>query len=604
MHHSRFRSVLLLGLAAACLADDYRWPSPQYDHLEAMLYEGRRGDGSSLSSLVHPCRFRPGTNASVPAEWLRFSFHDMASYDATNGTGGLDGSIAYELGRPENFGAGFTNTLSDFEVYPNKYVSRADIIAIAAIFGVSTCGGPIIPFRGGRIDAWTAGPPGVPEPQQDLPTHQAMFARQGFSTSEMIQLVACGHTLGGVRSTDFPALVPPGPNVAIPQFGNFDTTTQKFDNTVVTQYLDGTTQNPLVIDANKTMTADLRVFGADNNDTMRSLAPADTFQSTCQNILERMINVVPHGVVLTKEITLLPAKVHDVQLTFERSVFVFKASFRLLQGINAPFNKQRNVTIFWCDHYGANAACKGNTRSSVPVSTVQEDPNISPVTQRQGYSFINYNFVVPVDASASISNFWFEVDEHDGKGPTAYKNGGNGYPVEQDQILFVPTLSTTALVHNSTLERRGGGAPVTGLVKEYTIAAAVRDESKPSRVYMDVLDVAITGFPAPFNTTVDLKLNSSMTPIQGYSFYSGTVVDTGFQLTLDIHSAAADGTTYTEDFRQTAFLDNTPYLAPTNVTNSGKSSASSSWRLDGDAHMARFSACVGLAVGVMLGAVL
>ncbi|GLB34708.1 putative peroxidase family protein [Lyophyllum shimeji] len=606
MLHSRFRSALLLSFAVACLADDtYRWPSPQYDQLEALLYEGRRGDGSSLASLVHPCRFRPDTNASIAAEWVRFAFHDMSTYDASNGTGGLDGSIAYELGRPENFGAGFTSTLSDFEVYPNKYVSRADIIALGAVFGTATCGGPIIPYRGGRVDAWTAGPGGVPEPHQDLQTHKDMFTRAGFSTAEMIQLTACGHTLGGLRSTDFPNLVPPAPNTAVPNFANFDTTT-KFDNVVVTQYLDGTTQNPLVVSSNQTMRSDLRIFSADSNDTMHSLATADAFASTCQDILTRMINTVPHGVALTNDITLLPAKVHDVQLTFERGVFVFKASLRLLQVLNTPVNKQRAVKIFWCDRYGANQDCKGNNRSSTFASKLEEDPNLSPVTQRQGYSFVNYNFVVPVDASKSISKFWFEVDENDGKGPTAYKNGGDGYPVAQDQVLFVPTLSKSVLHQNSTLHRRGGGKPITGLVKEYTIVAAVRDGSNPSRVYMDALDVAISGFPSPFNTAVDLKPNSDITPSQGYSFYSGTVMDTGFQLTVDIHSIAADGTTYTEDFRQTAFLDNTPYLAPTNVTSSGKSSSSSSWswRLAGDTHLAQLAVSGSVVVGVMLSTLL
>ena len=42
-----------------------------------------------------------------------------------------------------------------------------------------------------------------------------------------------------------------------------------------------------------------------------------------------MINVVPNGVLLTEEITLLPAKVSNVQLTFERQKFVFKVDFRV-----------------------------------------------------------------------------------------------------------------------------------------------------------------------------------------------------------------------------------------------------------------------------------
>jgi len=63
---------LLLLQSLLTSAATYRWPSPQYDALERLLYEGRRSDGSSLASIVHPCRKRTGTLASIGAEWLRF----------------------------------------------------------------------------------------------------------------------------------------------------------------------------------------------------------------------------------------------------------------------------------------------------------------------------------------------------------------------------------------------------------------------------------------------------------------------------------------------------------------------------------------------------
>lgn len=107
----------------------------------------------------------------------------------------------------------------------------ADVIAVAAVFSVSTCGGPIVPFRGGRVDVWAAGPTGVPEPQQDLPTLTELFRREGFTQTDMIKLVACGHTLGGVRNPDFPQLVPPSNNTNVPNIIDFDTTTA-FDNAV------------------------------------------------------------------------------------------------------------------------------------------------------------------------------------------------------------------------------------------------------------------------------------------------------------------------------------------------------------------------------------
>jgi hypothetical protein len=52
-------------------------------------------------------------------------------------------------------------------------------------------GGPRIAYRGGRVDATGPNAPGVPEPHQPLEVHVDKFARQGFTSEEMIGLVAC-----------------------------------------------------------------------------------------------------------------------------------------------------------------------------------------------------------------------------------------------------------------------------------------------------------------------------------------------------------------------------------------------------------------------------
>lgn len=44
-----------------------------------------------------PCR-PGGTNRQNAAEWLRTAFHDSASHNAAEGTGGVDASIQYETG--------------------------------------------------------------------------------------------------------------------------------------------------------------------------------------------------------------------------------------------------------------------------------------------------------------------------------------------------------------------------------------------------------------------------------------------------------------------------------------------------------------------------
>ncbi|KAL9715391.1 hypothetical protein Ac2012v2_002054 [Leucoagaricus gongylophorus] len=551
----------------------YQWPSPQYDALETFLYQGQRSDGSNLASLVHPCRKRTGTMASVAAEWLRFAFHDMATHDIDSGSGGLDGSLVYELDRSANFGLGFNQTVTDFETFPNKYVSRADIIALGGVFAVATCGGPIVPFRGGRIDAWAAGGFGTPEPQQDLDTLKESFRKQGFSDTEMITLTACGHTVGGVRDADFPMLVSASTTPGQPHIIDFDTTTQ-FDNKVVTEYLDGTTQNVLVITPNTTMASDIRVFMSDGNQTMRSLADTNTYMSQCQSLLERMFNTVPHGISLTDEITLIPAKVWGVQLTIEKGQLVFKANIRLTQPIDNKLNMNRTVTMLWCDKYGDSADCEGSTKSAPSANVVQDDPNNSPITLRMGVYFVHYNFVVPIEGPASISKFWFEVDEHNGTSTTVYNNGGNDYVIAQDQVIFVPTMSTAFFRSNDSYTKTYTNRNGEAFTKVYNLTVAVRQGSSPSRVYASAFDSAIHNFPYAMNITMDFSRNTSISSIGGYDFYSGTLEDTGLQTTLDLH-VDMDGLTYTEDFVPTTFLDNTPYIQPSTVDTDIHSASSS-----------------------------
>ena len=94
-------------------------------------------------------------------------------------------------------------------------------------------GGPEVPFRGGRVDARRAGPAGVPQPQEALDSHVASFKRQGFNASEMIALIACGHTFGGVQHAPFPDIVPEmnDPNNT-QSSAHFDSTFTHFDNNV------------------------------------------------------------------------------------------------------------------------------------------------------------------------------------------------------------------------------------------------------------------------------------------------------------------------------------------------------------------------------------
>ena len=226
----------------------------------------------------------------------------------------MDGSISYELGG-DNIGDAFFTTLSTFSPFISKRSSLSDIIALGVYTAVRSCQGPVVPIKTGRIDATEAGPPGVPLPQNSLQTLEQQFQRTGFSTGEMIAVTACGHTLGGVHSEDFPNIVPNGDGGD--GFPHFDTSGAQFDSRIAIEWIDGNTSDPLTVGPSVAngRNSDGRLFGADGNVTMKALADPNTFASTCATMLQKMIEVVPSGVTLSDPIVPYDVKPTALQLT-------------------------------------------------------------------------------------------------------------------------------------------------------------------------------------------------------------------------------------------------------------------------------------------------
>ncbi|KAJ7803444.1 heme peroxidase [Mycena olivaceomarginata] len=496
-------SLFALSASLAVTNATYHWPSPLIDQVEGLLFEGRgegRPDNDLLDLVGKLAQCQSGSlGESGAAEWIRFAYHDAATHNVDDGTGGLDNSLLLELGRDENIGVGMKHAKADFGHFPNKYLSFSDVTAVGVALASAQCEGPIVPIRAGRLDAAVAGPFGVPRPEQTLAEHTESFRLQGFNPEEMIALTACGHSVGGVRSNDFPAMVPGIPGVAADNFILFDTTTA-LDNTVVREYLDGTTKNPLVVDKNATLISDFRIFSSDGNVTMNKLADPETFDQTCSRLLAQMIDTVPSNVHLTDVIDPIPHKVDGVQLSIGASSLLLRASLRFLDQ-----NDNRNVTIHWED--------------KARVTTT--------LSARLGLFVTKYDFQVGVNATSSLSKFWFTVDEGDGSAPITVDNDGTGYVVEQDTVLYVPSSSTSL-----------------------TTVVAVRNAVPPTRVFMDIYARGPV-----LTTTVDFTPTTDIASRIGYDFY--TFNYTGVDFTFDLH-ALVDGTTYTEDMRNTYFATNNP----------------------------------------------
>lgn len=364
------------------------------------------------------CSFSSNGHGRIAAaEWIRTAYHDVATADASAGTGGLDASIMFEVDRAENIGTGFNTTLGSLTGYYSLQSSMADLLALAVYASVRSCKGPIIPFRAGRVDATAGGPLGVPDVLDDIETLTEKFARQGFNQTEMIGLVACGHTLGGVHGADFPTVVP-GLGTSGLNISYFDTT-KKFDSVVATEYISGNTTNPLVNGPDASRHSDLRVFSSDNNATMTSLQSPSTFQDTCAVLMQKMIDTVPSTVTLTDPIIPYDVKPGRLSLAVstDGSTITFSGELRV-QTTTRPSSDIASVQMLYTNKAGEAAGTIKATAATFQGGKVAGFDTT--------YQFYTFNSAIP--AATAISAFNVSITLNDGTVET-HDNNGASFPV-------------------------------------------------------------------------------------------------------------------------------------------------------------------------------
>jgi hypothetical protein len=359
----------ILAWVALCAAATSIWPAST-DVLEDIMFLNSGYRESGFAGAVTPCDFSAaGPGRITAAEWIRTAFHDMASGNVYAGTGGLDASIMFETDRSENIGAAFNSSLAFFANYYSTQASVSDLIALSIYTAVRSCGGPVVQIRAGRIDATVAGPEGlVPVPQDSTTTFEQLFSNTGFSTSDMIAMTACGHTVGGVHAVDFPQIVPVGsapPN----DYVAIDSTIAVFDNRVAVEWIAGNTTDPMSVGPSVAagFNSDAKVFGADGNVTMQVLTNPTSFASTCSSILQRMIEVVPSQVVFTDFIVPYEVKPTALQLTLlSGGTSISFTGFIRVRTTVRPASDIASVQLIYTDRNGGNAcgACTISTSAA------------------------------------------------------------------------------------------------------------------------------------------------------------------------------------------------------------------------------------------------
>jgi len=136
----------------------------------------------------------------------------------------------------------------------------------------------------------------------------------------------------------------------------------------------------------------------------------------------------------------------------------------LSQPDDVPDPTNRTVKLFWCDKRGQFKDCSG--KINVGTNPVIGSPPTSPVAKALKTKFVGYEFSVPILANQSVSKFWFEVTDATNSTPVVHDNGGKGYVIQQDEIIYVPWLSTKEFTPGPN------GSPVL-LANNYTFVAGV-----------------------------------------------------------------------------------------------------------------------------------
>ena len=133
---------------------------------------------------------------------LRLVFHDAGTYDAATTRGGPNGSVRFELERPESKGLKrgirVVKDVKDTILAKSKIdLSYADLVVVLGAWAVQVCGGPEIEVRLGREDAAKADPAGM-IPDENLPVEgiKEAFSRMGLDTKDLVALSG-SHALGG-----------------------------------------------------------------------------------------------------------------------------------------------------------------------------------------------------------------------------------------------------------------------------------------------------------------------------------------------------------------------------------------------------------------------
>lgn len=335
-------------------------------------------------------------------------------------------------------------------------------------------------------------------------------------------MVACGHSMGGVHSKTFPEITE---NTNVSNVVHFDSSEATFDRKVATEYLDGTTQNPLVVANNDTLNSDKRIFAADNNVTMKALASDEkTFKSMCSDILARMIDTVPSTVTLSEPLEAAPLKPYITSFALTNASHItVNGRIRLLTTEERV--EDERVTLIYIP--GSEPAGNATLDTTIITTPGTFQGGTSSGLFQELFKWYEFSFAVPT--STSIKGFNATVTRASTGEQTHYDNAGQSYPLD-DTVLYQDAQSCrvdkdatiVAAVRKSVVD---AGTPVNVSIarkynKQGTIVPAIEMEEWKGEVGKTVGDYVFvtmkgTQEPVSWGTHFDIVAGTHKVEFQG-----------------------------------------------------------------------------------------
>lgn len=189
-------AALLLGGTSVALCADNKSAAAPCSPCASVDYAAVR---KSIASLLEAENYDDGSRGPF---FLRLAWHASGTYDKNTGTGGsCGGTIRFHPEASHGANAGLGEARAKLEEVKKKFpaISYGDLYTLAGVVAIEEMGGPVIPWRSGRVDKPDGShctPDGrLPDAAQGAHHVRDIFNRMGFNDREIVALIGA-HSVG------------------------------------------------------------------------------------------------------------------------------------------------------------------------------------------------------------------------------------------------------------------------------------------------------------------------------------------------------------------------------------------------------------------------